>query len=48
MGPKISFKNGLKGMINEINDWKNAPLWTLKKLKKQHKFGLNTYLNKTK
>ncbi len=32
--PKISFKNGLKGMINEINDWKNAPLWTPKKIKK--------------
>ena len=30
METKISFKNGLKGMINEINDWKNAPLWTLK------------------
>ena len=34
MSPKISFKNGLKGMINEIDDWKNAPLWTPKKIKK--------------
>ena len=26
--PKIKFKNGVKKMLYEIENWKNAPLWT--------------------
>tara|TARA_Y100000590_G_C15719321_1_gene1012980 strand:+ start:91 stop:1095 length:1005 start_codon:yes stop_codon:yes gene_type:complete len=31
--PKIKFKDGIEGMIQEINNWKTAPLWTVKKIK---------------
>ena len=31
--PKISFEIGVKTMLKDIKDWKNAPLWTLKKIK---------------
>lgn len=31
--PKISFEIGVKKMLNNIEDWKNAPLWTIKKIK---------------
>jgi len=31
--PKISFEIGVKTMLKHIKDWKNAPLWTLKKIK---------------
>ena len=27
-------------MLKEINNWKDAPLWTPKKIKKQQKHGL--------
>jgi UDP-glucose 4-epimerase len=30
--PQISFEDGIKIMLNHINDWKNAPLWTPKKI----------------
>jgi UDP-glucose 4-epimerase len=31
--PEISFEMGVKKMLNNINDWKNAPLWTVNKIK---------------
>ncbi len=35
--PKISIENGVKLMLNHINDWKDAPVWTPKKIKKETK-----------
>ena len=35
--PKISFENGVKEMLNNINDWKNAPLWNSNSIKKATK-----------
>ena len=32
--PKVSFNQGVKIMIKEIDEWKNAPLWNEKKIKK--------------
>ena len=31
--PKVNFDDGVKIMLQNINDWKKAPLWTKKKLK---------------
>ena len=31
--PKISIKQGIKNLLNEINYWNNAPVWTPKKIK---------------
>ncbi len=31
--PKVNFDNGVKIMLQNINDWKKAPLWTKKKIK---------------
>ena len=31
--PKIKFKNGIIQMLNEIEKWKDAPLWTPKSIK---------------
>ncbi len=31
--PKTSFENGVKNLINDIDYWKNAPLWDRKKIK---------------
>ena len=31
--PKISIKKGIKNLLNEINYWNNAPVWTPKKIK---------------
>jgi UDP-glucose 4-epimerase len=31
--PKIKFETGIKGMLKDINKWKDAPLWTPKKIK---------------
>lgn len=31
--PKISFEKGVKKMLKNIDDWKNAPLWTVNKIK---------------
>ena len=28
--PKINFDQGVKNMLNNITDWKNAPLWNEK------------------
>lgn len=33
--PKISIDKGIKIILGHINDWKNAPVWTPKKIKKQ-------------
>ena len=35
--PKIKFKDGIVKMLNEIEKWKDAPLWTPKKIKKATK-----------
>ena len=32
--PKINFDQGVKNMLNNITDWKNAPLWNEKKIYK--------------
>jgi UDP-glucose 4-epimerase len=31
--PKISIKQGIKNLLNEINYWNDAPVWTPKKIK---------------
>ena len=35
--PKISFEVGVKKMLNNINDWKDAPLWDIKSIEKATK-----------
>lgn len=35
--PQVSFKEGLGTMTNELSNWKNAPLWTVSKIKKATK-----------
>jgi UDP-glucose 4-epimerase len=32
--PKVSFEEGVKIMLDYINDWKDAPVWTPEKIKK--------------
>jgi UDP-glucose 4-epimerase len=36
-GPKISIENGVKMILKDINYWKNAPVWTPKKINKATK-----------
>ena len=43
--PKIKFKNGIVEMLSEIEKWKDAPLWTPKKIRKATKIWFN-YLSK--
>ena len=43
--PSVDFNTGLKTMIKKIEDWKDAPLWTPKKIKKATKIWFN-YLSK--
>ena len=48
--PKISIKDGIKVMLNNLNDWKDAPVWTPKKINKETKkwffyLGKNNNLN---
>ena len=43
--PTIKFKDGITEMLNEIEKWKDAPLWTPKKIKKATKNWFN-YLSK--
>ena len=43
--PKIKFKNGIAKMLEEIYKWKDAPLWTPKKIKKATKTWFN-YMSK--
>ena len=45
--PTISFKDGITNMMKEIQKWKDAPLWTPKKIKKVTKTWY-TYISKTK
>ncbi len=33
--PKINFDQGVNNMLNNISDWKNAPLWNKKKISKE-------------
>ena len=35
--PEISFENGVNEMLGEIQNWKNAPLWNKKNIKKATK-----------
>jgi len=35
--PKISIEDGIKMMLNNLNDWKDAPVWTPKKINKETK-----------
>ena len=35
--PKINIKEGIKEMLDNIDDWKDAPIWTLFKIKKATK-----------
>lgn len=35
--PKINIEDGIKIMIRNINDWRNAPIWTPKKIKVETK-----------
>lgn len=40
--PKVSFKKGVNIMLKNIEDWKNAPLWTKKKISKATKTWFKT------
>ncbi len=42
--PKVNFKSGIEEMLLNIEDWKNAPLWNPKKIKKATKSWFR-YLN---
>ena len=42
--PKIVFKEGIREMLNKINDWDNAPLWNKKKISKATKLWFK-YIN---
>ena len=35
--PKVKFDDGVKIMLNDINLWKDAPLWNKKSIKKATK-----------
>ena len=35
--PKVEFKDGVRIMLKDINKWKNAPLWTSKKIRRATK-----------
>ena len=43
--PTIKFKDGITKMLNEIEKWKDAPLWTPEKIKKATRSWFN-YLSK--
>ena len=43
--PKIKFEDGITEMLNEIEKWEDAPLWTPKKIRKATKTWFN-YLSK--
>jgi len=32
-GPKVSFQEGIKFMVQDLKNWKKAPLWTSKKIR---------------
>jgi UDP-glucose 4-epimerase len=33
--PKVSFKNGVGAMLQDLNSWKDAPVWTVDKIEKE-------------
>jgi UDP-glucose 4-epimerase len=35
--PKVSIKRGIQFMLKDIDNWRDAPLWTPKKIKKATK-----------
>jgi len=35
--PKVSFEKGIKELLDNINFWKDAPLWNKKKIEKATK-----------
>ena len=35
--PKVSFKDGIEEMLENIENWRNAPLWNKKNIKKATK-----------
>ena len=39
--PKVDIKTGVSIMLKNISDWKDAPVWTPKKIEKATKIGLN-------
>ena len=41
--PKVSFEKGVNIMLKNIMDWKNAPLWTEKKITKATKTWFKTF-----
>ena len=41
--PKISFEDGVKKLMESINDFKDAPLWDSESIKMKQKIGLNIY-----
>ena len=45
--PSIKFDDGINDMLKDINKWRDAPLWTPKKINKATKLWFK-YLNKTK
>ena len=45
--PKIKFRDGIFQMLSEINQWKDAPLWTPQKIQKATKSWFS-YLSKNK
>ena len=47
MEPTVSFKEGVKSMMKNIQYWSNAPLWT-KKINKATKVWFNTLNEKKK
>ena len=46
--PTVSFKEGVKSMMKNIQYWSNAPLWTKKKINKATKVWFNTLNEKKK
>ena len=46
--PRVSFQNGVKSMMKNMNYWSKAPLWTEKKIKKATKIWFNTLDEKRK
>ena len=39
--PTVSLSTGINELLNNINNWNDAPVWTPNLIKKQPKLGLN-------
>ena len=37
--PKVNIEKGISYLLKDISNWKDAPLWTVKKLKKLQENG---------